>query len=126
MLLIIALYFSMAATAISTIVLMYITPLDGEAAEDFIGIMAVYIGEPLTGVVYTLLFSLNAMILWVWGSFGEAAGLFATLVISYGIFHVTLVMRSLMRLRNPFIPQEERERRAMVVSRKSFPLIYPS
>lgn len=117
MLLTIALFYSMASTVISTILLMYLMPLADKAAEDFIGVMAMYIGEPMTGIVYSLVFSLDAMVLWIWGQFDECAGIFACVVVSFGCFRMIVVTRTMVRYHNPFISADERTRRSTVVKR---------
>ena len=41
--------------------------------------MALYYGEPVTGMTYSLWLLLNATILWVWGQYGAPAGMGASI-----------------------------------------------
>lgn len=58
-------------------------PLKGETLNEFMGIMALYYGEPVTGMTYCLWLILNATVVWVWGQYGAPAGLGSVITLSF-------------------------------------------
>ena len=110
-------YYGLVGTAMSVVCLIYIQPLEGKAAEDFISIMALYVGEPITGCVCCLLFTLDAMVLWIWGQVGEEAGIYAALLMWWATFRTLTAVSNLARWENPEIAPAVRTDRKKVVTR---------
>lgn len=117
--LIMSLFFSVTSTVLSSLCLMYIHPLSGDAVDNWISIMALYLGEPVNGTIWCLVFILDAMCLWVWASYGREVGIFGLCVIWFLFVRILVTLQNLMYWENPCISQEERERRVKVVDRQN-------
>ena len=122
--LVIGLYYSMNATAVSSFCLMYIMPLDGAAMESFLSKMASYVSEPLVSVLFSLLCSLNAMVLWVYGVYGEGSGLLAAVICAFVVIRATVVMLNLVEWKNPDVDGEMREARSKIISGSEYKEVY--
>ena len=122
--LVIGLYYSMNATAVSSFCLMYIMPLDGAAMESFLAKMASYVSEPLVSVLFSLLCSLNAMVLWVYGVYGEGSGLLAAVICAFVVIRATVVMLNLVEWKNPDVDGEMREARSKIISGSEYKEVY--
>jgi hypothetical protein len=51
------------------LMLVYISPLEGGAIENFISIMALYAGEPVTNLLFTVLVMMDSLLLWIGGTY---------------------------------------------------------
>ncbi len=81
--LLLSLMYSINATIMSSICYLYMQPLQGDNLNEFMSIMALYYGEPVTGMTYCLWLILNATVVWVWGQYGAPSGLGAVITLSF-------------------------------------------
>lgn len=116
-LLIIGFCYALSATAMSSITLMYMSPLEGPAVEDFISIMALYFGEPIMSMLISLWMILLSLIIWIWGQSGKAMGIFSCLVTTYIVFRATAATLNLMHYENPFVDEATRADRKVLKHR---------
>jgi len=93
--LLIAVFYSFTATIMSSICYLYMQPLNGIALGTFMGEMALYYGEPITGMIITLWLLLNATILWVWGQYGAGAGMCAVVIFYFFCVRVLVCIQNL-------------------------------
>ena len=114
-LLVIAFYYAMNSMATSVMCMTHLHPLEGDAAEKFLAVEALYFGEPIAGLCISLVFFIDAMAVWVWGAYGSSAGTFTTLVVWFCIVRAIVVLLNLSFWENPEINTAERKRRMQVV-----------
>jgi hypothetical protein len=113
--LVISCYYSVNATATSVMCMTYLQPIEGDAAENFLALEALYFGEPIAGICMSLVFFMDAMAIWVWGTYGSSAGTFTTLVVWFFIVRSIVVLLNLSAWENPEVDAAERTRRMQVI-----------
>ncbi|KAJ1407248.1 hypothetical protein B484DRAFT_423677 [Ochromonadaceae sp. CCMP2298] len=113
-LLVLGLYFSFASTMTCALMLVYISPLEGDAVENFISIMALYAGEPVTNLLFTVLVLMDSLLLWIGGSYGDAPFISCLIIMTFGVTRTGVVMQNLQHYQNPQIEQSVRGRRTNV------------
>ena len=73
---ILSLYYSINATGFAVLCMAYLQPIEGGSAEKFLSSAALYLGEPSTGICFSLCLWLNALGV---GRTGQHAACFACL-----------------------------------------------
>jgi len=111
-----SLYFSMSATGISALCLVYIQPLEGAAAERFMSTMALYFGEPYCNMVFSLMTLVVSMNLWVWGKYGDSAGTVALFLTWFLETRTFVTLQNLSAWKNEEITDDERKGRIQIVT----------
>jgi hypothetical protein len=111
-------YFSFSSTVMCAMMLMYIGPLEGGAAEAFIRDMALYAGEPGTYVVFTTWASIMSTIIWIGGTYGDAPFGIAVAIFTFTLVRCAVVLQNLEGWKNPFISEETRSKRGQVMTLK--------
>eukprot|EP00622_Pseudochattonella_farcimen_P005036 FR740570.1.p1 GENE.FR740570.1~~FR740570.1.p1 ORF type:complete len:180 (+),score=14.42 FR740570.1:1-540(+) len=109
--------YGLSATAMSSICLMYMPPLEGPACEDFISIMALYFGEPIASMLICLWMCLLALVLWIWGQAGQEMGVFSTIIITYVTIRAASATQNLMAYKNPYVDEPTRKERSELQDR---------
>lgn len=109
-------YFSFSSTVMCAMMLMYVGPLEGKAAEQFIKDQALYAGEPGTYVVFTTWSTVMATIIWIGGQYGDAPFGIAVAVFAFTLVRCAVVLQNLEGWKNPEISEEVRAKRGKVVS----------
>jgi hypothetical protein len=112
-------FYSVTATAMSTICLTYLHPLNEAAVQDFVSIMALYFGEPLAAILMCCCMLLNATCLYSWGLYGTRIGVFMTICAFLAVFRTLSSQHFLAIYKNPHVDAEERARRQKVIVRGS-------
>jgi uncharacterized membrane protein len=109
-------YFSFSSTVMCAMMLMYVGPLEGKAAEVFIKDNALYAGEPGTYVVFTTWSTVMATIIWIGGQYGDAPFGIAVAVFAFTLVRCAVVLQNLEGWKNPEISEAVRAKRGKVVS----------
>merc|ERR1711909_214257 len=104
----IALCFSVSSTVLSSLCMLYMEPLGGLAYTNFVSTMALYFGEPVASMLICLFVTLQAMILWVWASYGAPIGVLITVTVSFLIIRALVSVQNMMGWKNPAIDAETR------------------
>lgn len=92
----------------ASVLLIYIEPLDNHAAALFSRHMIDYFGEPVPCILMTVLNSIYALVLWVFGVYGKPSGTIALFALFFCIQRLMLTVLYCSSWRNPFITDEER------------------
>ena len=75
-------------------------------------------------MLFSLLCSLNAMVLWVYGVYGEGSGLLAAVICAFVVIRATVVMLNLVEWKNPDVDGEMREARSKIISGSEYKEVY--
>merc|ERR1719277_2575342 len=86
---------------------LYLEPLDDLAALKFVGDNFLYFGEPLTLMLFSLLNTCVASILWVFGAYGFGMGIVAVFVFAYCVLRTVVIYLYLGAWKNPFLSEAE-------------------
>merc|ERR550532_3484463 len=91
--------------------LVYMEPLDDKASQHFAVDNMLYLGEPSTCLFQTLLYFLQAALLWVFNTEDKYVGCFAYLILGYCIVRTSVVMQYLILYKSPKLPENVRQAR---------------
>jgi hypothetical protein len=96
--------------------LIYCEPLNEKASKQFAVDNMIYLGEPTTCVVATLVYFVMACLVWVFNKDGKWVGCAMCLVIGYCVMRVFVVLQYLSRWQNPELTHENRAQRKNVLA----------
>jgi hypothetical protein len=99
------------------LVLLYMEPLDTDAAIVFACDNMNYLGEPITAMILCILYFVNVLILWEFGTDGVWIGIIVALCLGYSIIRVFAVFSYLASWKNPMLSEEQREKRNKKIQR---------
>jgi hypothetical protein len=95
----------------STLVLLYMEPLDKTAANTFALENLNYLGEPITATIQCIFYYMNTVILWEFGTDGVWVGVGVSCVLGYGLCRMYVVLQYMSSWKNPEITPETRKSR---------------
>jgi len=100
-----------ASVIMSSMLLLYVEPLDEDAALSYIGAFLDYFGEPTLATIVGIFNFVPALALWIWGVYGLPAGVVMTFCSSLLLRKVVLTQAYLSTWENPNIDEATKQKR---------------
>lgn len=108
-LLLISTVYCLNAAIMCSLCLMYLEPLNTSAALVFLKDNLLYFGEPLTQTAFAVFNLVGALLIWIFGRYGNRIGALSSAVVAYVVLRIMVVYLNLRAWKNPLLDEKDRE-----------------